>query len=59
MKDHVFGYLNQGNSDLWLIEADVMKDYQFYFPESNSKNLSEKYAGKNKRKRCSSFVKPS
>jgi hypothetical protein len=54
MKDQVFGCLNQGTQDLWLIETDTMKDYQFYFSESNTKNLSEKYPGKTKKKQKNS-----
>ena len=39
-------YLHEEHSWFWMIETDMMKDYQFYFCKENSKNLEEKYPGK-------------
>ena len=55
MKNEIMFFLDNQHNCFWGIEADMIKDYEHYFLESNAKNLEEKYRRKGKGKKSKKY----
>ena len=48
VKNELMFYLNSEHNWFWEVESDTIKDYQYYFSESNGKDLAKRRRGKEK-----------